>query len=194
MIAGVYNRPNGYNIYYWIETRLNIPFLHFIEGMINRSCGKCHIRERRIDASAGGHAGPIGDKKVFHGMQLVPFVQDGCFFIVPHPGGAHFMVGVAGKGHGSGLFHIFQANPFEHGLHGFGGILENSFFVFLEGTIDGHPWPAVNILDVVVEGDAVFCVRKGFAMITQVDLPLSGFGCDGFKVFTDGITAAAPFP
>lgn len=119
MIAGVYNRPNGYNIYYGIETRLNIPFFHFIERMINRPGRKCHIGQRRVDASAGDHAGSIGDEKVFHGMQLVPFVQYGCFFIVSHPGCAHFVVGVARERHGSALFYVFQSDFLKHRLHRF---------------------------------------------------------------------------
>lgn len=119
MIVAVYNRPNGYNIYYWIETRLNIPLFHFIEPMVNRPGRKCHIGEGRIDASAGGHAGPIGDEKVFDSMQLVPFVQDGCFFIVPHSGCAHFVVGIARERHGSTLFYVFQSDFLKHRLHRF---------------------------------------------------------------------------
>ena len=73
------------------SSELDVPFSHFLDGVVCRAGGYGHVGQGRILSGRGSHTGPVRDKYILTGVQLVPLIQEGGLRVLAHTYSSHFM-------------------------------------------------------------------------------------------------------
>lgn len=144
------------------------------DGIVDGPCSHGHIRQRWILGGSGRHTGPIRDKDIFAGVELMPFIHQGAPRIFTHPHPAHFMnIEARGLPRVAGV-DIGETGGSIHLRHLRKKIPEHFFVVVVVADIDLQLRYPPDIPEEGVQANLVAFFRDRFPHHMRTDPPWSG--------------------